>query len=239
MASNPYGKDAFFTADSGGFLFDLPYAPTNVVGVLGACKSVFAYSKIAVVDDFIVPESEFDNYMGQLSDPADTNYWRVVVNLPRTEPVKMEAVDQAYSMYEMADGSHGACHVGRIYHPVLPGAGGGSLSIYGTEGNLLFGAGYKASIISSRKDLLPSVDDDGWFHIPLRGDRSKATWPIPVPGSFNYYHESSRHLVECILEDKEPLVNVDWGLHITEMMYGTLKSSETGEVYQMTTSLDY
>ena len=239
LASNPYGKDAFFTADSGGFLFDLPYAPTNVVGVLGACKSVFAYSKIAVVDDFIVPESEFDNYMGQLSDPADTNYWRVVVNLPRTEPVKMEAVDQAYSMYEMADGSHGACHVGRIYHPVLPGAGGGSLSIYGTEGNLLFGAGHKASIISTRKDLLPSVDDDGWFHIPLRGDRSKATWPIPVPGSFNYYHESSRHLVECILEDKEPLVNVDWGLHITEMMYGTLKSSETGEVYQMTTSLDY
>jgi len=239
LASNPYGKAAFFNADSGGFLFDLPYAPTNIVGVLGACKSVFAHAKISVADDFIVPESEFDKYMAQLQDPEDANYWDVVVNLPRTEPVKMEAVDQAYSLYEMADGSHGACHVGRIYHPVLPGSGGGALNIYGTEGNLLFGAGYKASIISSRKELLPEVSEDGWFHIPLRGDRSKARWPVPVPGAFNYYHESSRHLVECILEDKEPLVNVDWGLHITEMMYGALKSSETGALYHMTTSLDY
>ncbi len=239
LASNPYGKAAFFDADSGGFLFDLPYAPTNIVGVLGPCKSVFAHAKISVADDFIVPESEFDKYMAQIKDPDDANYWDVVVNLPRTEAVKMEAVDQAYSLYEMADGSHGACHVGRIYHPVLPGSGGGSLSVYGTEGNLLFGAGYKASIISSRKDLLPEVAEDGWFHIPLRGDRSKARWPVPVPGAFNYYHESSRHLVECILEGKEPLVNVDWGLHITEMMYGALRSSETGELYQMTTSLDY
>jgi len=121
----------------------------------------------------------------------------------------------------------------------LPGAGGGALSVYGTEGNLLFGAGYKASIISSRIELLPEVSEDGWFHIPLRGDRSKARWPVPAPGAFNYYHESSRHLVECILEDKEPLVNVDWGLHITEMMVGALKSSETGELYHMTTGLDY
>lgn len=239
LASNPYGKAAFFDADSGGFLFDLPYAPTNIVGVLGACKTVFAHAKISVANDFIVPEEEFDNYMAQISDPQDSNYWHVVVNLPRTEPVKMQAVDQAYSLYEMADGSHGACHVGRIYHPVLPGAGGGALSIYGTEGNLLFGAGYKASIISSRRELLPEVADDGWFHIPLRGDRSKARWPVPVPGAFNYYHESSRHLVECILEDKEPLVNVDWGLHITEMMYGALQSSQTGTLYQMTSTLDY
>ena len=239
LSSNPYGKDAFYTADSGGFLFDLPYAPTNIVGVLGACKSVFAHTKISVKDAKIVPEEEYDKYMEKITDPDDSNYWDVVVDLPRTQPVKMEAVDQAYSLYEMADGSHGACHVGRIYHPILPGADRGALSVYGTEGNLLFGTGYKASIISTQKDLLPNVDDDGWFHIPLRGDRSKAKWPQPVPGAFNYYHQSSHHLVDCILEDKEPLVNVDWGLHITEMMYGALKSSETGELYEMTTTLDY
>ena len=39
LASNPYGKAAFFDADSGGFLFDLPYAPTNIVGVLGPWKT--------------------------------------------------------------------------------------------------------------------------------------------------------------------------------------------------------
>ena len=66
-----------------------------------------------------------------------------------------------------------------------------------------------------------------------------ANWPQPVPGGFNYYHESSRHLIECILEDSTPLVNEDWGLHITEMMVGTLQSSQTGQRYEMTTTIDY
>jgi hypothetical protein len=96
-----------------------------------------------------------------------------------------------------------------------------------------------ASIISSRKDLLPHVDEDGWYHIFQRGDFSKAQWPKPVPGAFNYYHESSRHFIECILEERDPVVNVDWGLHITEMMYGALESSRTGRVYEMTTTLNY
>jgi predicted dehydrogenase len=239
LSSNPYGQDAFYTADSGGFLFDLPYAPSNIVSVLGACKSVFAHTKIAPVDHKIVPEEEYDKFLAGVTDPDQANYWDVVVNLPRTKPVKMEAVDQAYSMYEMTDGSHGVCHVGRIYHPILPGADKGSLAVYGTEGNLIFGAGYMASIISTQKDLLPGVDDDGWFHIPLRGDRSKAKWPQPVPGAFNYYHESSQHLIDCIIEDKEPIPNIDWGLHITEMMYAALVSSRTGELYQMTTTIDY
>jgi len=239
LSSNPYGQDAFYTADSGGFLFDLPYAPSNIVAVLGACKTVFAHTKIAPIEHKIVPEDEYDKFLATVTDPDQANYWDVVLDLPRTHPVKMEAVDQAYSMYEMADGSHGTCHVGRIYHPILPGADGGALSIYGTDGNLIFGAGYRASIISTKKDLLPSVDDDGWFHIARKGDSSKAKWPQPTPGAFNYYHESTQHLVDCILEDKEPIPNIDWGLHITEMMYGALQSSRTGKLYEMTTTLDY
>jgi predicted dehydrogenase len=239
LSSNPYGQDAFYTADSGGFLFDLPYAPANIVAVLGPCKSVFAHAKISIAESHIVPEEKYDEFLAQVTDPHQANYWDVVLDLPRSKPVRMEAVDQAYSLYEMVDGSQGACHIGRIYHPVLPGSGGGALQVFGTEGNLIFGSGYRASIISSRKDLLPQVDEDGWFHIPQRGDSSKARWPQPLPGAFNYYHESTQHLVDCILEDREPLVNVDWGLHITEMMAGALESSQTGQLYTMTTTLNY
>ncbi len=239
LSSNPYGRAAFYAADSGGFLFDLPYAPSSIVSVLGPCKTVFAHTRIAPVEHKIVPEEEYDKFLLAATEPDHANYWDVVVNLPRTRPVKMEAVDQAYSMYEMANGAHGACHVGRIYHPILPGADRGALSVYGTEGNLIFGAGYLASIISTRTDLLPEVDEDGWFHIPLRGDRSKAKWPQPVPGAFNYYHESTRHLVDCIVEDTEPVPNIDWGLHVTEMMCGALQSSRTGQLYTMTTTLNY
>jgi len=239
LGSNPYGQDAFYARDSGGFLFDLPYAPASIVSVLGPCKSVMAHASISVADHLIVPEHRYDEFLAQATDPDGANYWDVVLDLPRTQPVKMEAVDNAYSLYQMVDGGVGTCHVGRIFHPVLPGSGGGALQVFGTKGNLILGAGYMASIISDKKELLPHVDADGWYHVPTRGDASRAKWPQPTPGAFNYYHESSQHFVDCILEGKDPLVNVDWGLHITEMMAGALISSQTGRRYDMTTTLDY
>lgn len=239
LGNNPYGQDAFFSRDSGGFLFDFPYAPTQIVGVLGPCKSVMASTRISVTETEIVPESCFDEFLTGVTDPEKANYWDVVLDLPRTRRVPVEAVDNAYSLYEMADGPVGACHAGRIYHPVLPGTGDGSLQIFGSEGNLLFGAGYMASIITRRTELLPRVDADGWFHLPNRGDGSKAKWPQPAPGGFNYYHASTRHFIDCILHDREPVVNVDWGLHITEMMAGALESAAAGQRYQMTTTLEY
>lgn len=238
LGNNPYGQDAFFTKDSGGFLFDFPYAPTQIVGVLGACKSVMAATRISLTDNYIVPEGKYDEFLARVTDPEHANYWDVVLDLPKTQHVRMEAVDNSYSLYEMSSGAVGTCHAGRICHPVLPGTGDGSLQIFGTEGNLLFGAGYTASIITRRKQLLPHVDADGWYHIPLRGNVSKAKWPQPLPGAFNYYHESTRHFIDCILYDRDPLINVEWGLHITEMMAAAITSSTTGKRYAMTTTLD-
>lgn len=239
LGNNPYGLDAFYTKDSGGFLFDFPYGPILIVGVLGPCKSVTAAARISSVENAIVPEGKYDEFLEQVTDPHQANYWDVVLDLPRTQRVQMQAYDNVYSIYEMADGSIGTCHVGRIHHPVLPGTGGGSLQIFGTHGNLIFGAGYTASIISRRGDLLPRVDADGWFHIPVRGDLSKAKWPQPTPGAFNYYHQSTQHLIDCILQDRPTIVGVDWGLHITEMMAGAAESVATGRRYQMMTTLDY
>jgi predicted dehydrogenase len=238
LGANPYGQDAFFTKDSGGFIFDLPYPLVQIVSVLGPCKSVSASTKLLISDHSIVPEYKYDEFLAQATDPYNVNYWDIVLDLPKTQPVRMEAVDNAYSLYEMVEGAMGTCHVGRILHPVLPGTGSGNFQIFGTEGNLIFGAGYTASIISNRKDLLPKVDDDGWYHIPLRGDYSKAKFPKPTPGAFNYYHESSQHFIDCILQDREPIPNIDWGLHITEMIAGALISSETGQRYEMTTMVE-
>jgi predicted dehydrogenase len=198
-----------------------------------------AAARISSVENAIVPEGKYDEFLARVTDPMQANYWDVVLDLPRTQHVQMEAYDNVYSIYEMVDGSIGAIHVGRIHHPILPGTGGGSLQIYGTQGNLIFGAGYTASIISKRADLLPQVDADGWFHIPVRGDIRRAKWPQPTPGAFNYYHQSTQHLIDCILEDRPPVVNVDWGLHITEMMAGAVESYATGQRYRMTTLLDW
>lgn len=238
LGGNPYGQAAFYDQDSGGFLFDFPYAPTKIVSLLGSCKSVMAQARVSMRNHHIVPEEEYDKYLAQATDPENANYWDVVVDLPRTQAVEMQAYDNVYSLYEMVESSIGTCHVGRIFHPVLPKTGGGSLSIYGTEGNLLCGAGYSASIITTRKDLLPHVEDDGWYHIYPKGDSSKAKWPQPTPGAFNYYHESTRHWIDCILNGTPCLMNEDWGLHITEMMAGAVISAESGEKYEMTTRVE-
>jgi len=237
LGMNPYGQDAFYTKDSGGFLYDLPYAPANIVGVLGPCRSVSAMARTIVSEHSIVPEEAYDEFLAGVTDPYQANFWDVVFDLPRARRVRMEHIDNAYSLYEMENGAQGACHVGRIYHPTLPGADSGALQVFGTDGNLIFGAGHTASIITIHKELLPRVDADGWYHIPRRGDVSKAKFPKPTPGAFNYYHASTQHLIDCILEDREPIPNVEWGLHITEMMYGTEESARTGMRYKMTTTL--
>lgn len=236
LGGNPYGVGAFYSADSGGMLFDFPYAPNQIVNILGSCKSVTGLAKISVADRAVVPDVEYDKFLEQCTDPMDANYWNVVVNAPRTQPVRMESPDNVWSLYEMANGWIGAFHVGRLFHPVPRGLKGGSLEIWGTEGNLVFGAGHFASVLSSRKHLLPQADEDGWCHFEQPGDWSKAKWPIPAPGSFNYYHASTAHLVECIREKKDPVPNVDWGRHITEMMYGAIESARTGKRYEMTTT---
>ena len=235
LGGNPYGLGAFFSEDSGGMLFDFPYAPSEIVTLLGACKSVTGTAQVSAPDRWIVPEIEYDKFLAQATDPNDVNYWDVVLDLPRTEHVKMGAPDNVFSLYEMDSGATGVFHVGRPFHPVPKGFMGG-LHVYGTEGNLFMGQGGFAAIISSKRELLPSVDADGWYRMPARGDFSRGKWPQPAPGSFNYYHESTQHLIDCILEGRDPVVNVEWGRHINEMMCGAIESARTGRRYDMTTT---
>ncbi|MBM4460468.1 MAG: Gfo/Idh/MocA family oxidoreductase [Chloroflexi bacterium] len=236
LGGNPYGAGAFYTEDSGGILFDFPYAPSQIVTLLGPCKSVMGSSTISVPDRYLVPEEKYNEFLAGVTDPDQANYWDVVLDLPKTEHIRTGAPDNVFSLYEMANGWTGVFHAGRPFHPVPKGFLGG-LHIYGSAGNLFMGGGHFASIISSRRDLLPHVDADGWYRIPVTGDPSKTPWPKPTFGGFNYYHASTQHLIDCILQDRDPIVNVEWGRHITEMMYGAVVSARTGKRYEMTTTL--
>jgi predicted dehydrogenase len=224
LGGNPYGAAAFFNKDSGGILLDFPYAPCQIVTLLGPCKSVTGLATISVPDRFIVPESGYNEFLSQVTDPYRANYWDVVGNLPRTQQIRMEAEDNVFSLYEMSNGALGVFHVGRPFHPVLPGTSYDGLRVFGTDGNLIMGRGSFASLISTKRDILPHIDDDGWCR-------------LPHTGGFNYYAASTRHLIECILEDRDPIPNVEWGRHITEMMCGALESSRTGKRYEMTSTL--
>ena len=50
LGGNPYGVGAFYAKDSGGMLMDFPYAPTQIVTLLGNVKSVTGLAKISVPD---------------------------------------------------------------------------------------------------------------------------------------------------------------------------------------------
>jgi predicted dehydrogenase len=236
LGMNPYGAAAFFAAESGGFLFDDAYAPTEVATLLGSCVSVTGCARVSVGSHMIVPDVEFTKFLTAVTNPYEANYWDKVLDLPRTEQVRSEAPDNVICVLEMENGTIGTLRTGRIYHPTLPKTDAG-LQIYGSDGNLVLGGGYTASVISNRKDLVPHRDTDGWYHVPVRGDVARAKWPRPVPGGFNYYEESSRHLLHCITEGQEPLVNAEWGRHITEIMVGARRSADTGCRYEMTTRL--
>src|SRR5262245_20628241 len=79
LGNNPYGQDAFYTRDSGGFLFDFPYGPIQIVGVLGPCKSVMASARISSAENDIVPDHHYDAFLAHVTDPAQANYWDVVL----------------------------------------------------------------------------------------------------------------------------------------------------------------
>ncbi len=238
LGGNPYGEGAFYTKDSGGILFDFPYAPSQIVALLGSCTSVMGMAKNSVPERFIVPDRHYDDYLATCTDPDEVNYWKVVYDRPRDQRIRSEAPDNVFSLYEMADGSTGVFHTPRIFHPTLKGTGYGDLQIFGSEGNLILGGGYAVSIISARKQLLPSIDADGWYHEKGSDVWEKAEWPI-APKGHSYYEWSSRHLLDCIRDNTDPLPNVEWGRHITEMMYGAMESSRTGQRYQMQTRVDW
>jgi predicted dehydrogenase len=237
LGGNPYGNAAFFKKDSGGMLFDFPYAPNQIVTLLGSCKSVMGLANIAVPERWIVPDQSYTDFLYNATDPTDVNYWDVVMDAKKTERVTMEAEDNVFSLYEMAEGWTGVFHIGRPFHPMPKGINEGGFKIFGSEGNLIMDMnGKTASLITTRKDLVPKTED-GWFYLEPLGDLSKASWPKPVPGGFNYYHVSTQHLLDCILQNLEPVVGVEFGLHVTEMMWGALASSRTGQRYTMTTQL--
>lgn len=239
LQGNPYGEGAFYAKDSGGMIFDYAYGPSFIATVLGSCKRVTGIAVTTVPDRFIVPEDHYDAHLARARTPEEANYWDAAIAAAKTQPVKMEAPDNAYGLFEMADGAIGVYHFGRPFQPTRKGFNYGGLQIFGTEGNLYFGAGHQASLYTTRRDLVPETDADGWHHWDVPGDWAKARWPQPAPGSFNYYHESTKHILDCIRDDRDPVLNVEFGRHVTEMMYGTAVSARTGRHYDMQTSIDW
>jgi predicted dehydrogenase len=89
MGGNPFGEGTFYSKDSGGMLFDDPYPVTEIVTLLGPCRSVRGLAKLSAPERWIVPEEAYNRFLSQALDPDNVNYWDLVVNLPRTQRIQM------------------------------------------------------------------------------------------------------------------------------------------------------
>lgn len=68
-------------------------------------------------------------------------------------------------------------------------------------------------------------------------DNSRAVWPKPTPRGLNYYHASSQDLIDCIAQDRDPLTDMEFGRHVTEMVVGATHASVSGQRHEMATRI--
>ncbi|MEM2944884.1 MAG: Gfo/Idh/MocA family oxidoreductase [Thermoproteota archaeon] len=211
-----WGEETFFTRQAGGPLFDLGvYQIAALTFLLGPASSVAGMAKLSIPDRFIVPDEFFTDH---LSHRPYESFWPKLAAAKPTKRIKMEAEDNTFTLLNMRSGSLG-CVIANFVTPDGLRTGVGNMpdiEIYGSEGALLVGGPAAISVMTKRKDskyYLP----DGWYCIP------KQDFP-----PWNYYRASTEHFFDCILNDKEPLPSLKWGMHVSEIMIKSIQSSRTG-----------
>lgn len=211
-----WGEETFFTKQAGGPLFDLGvYQIAALTFLLGPASSVAGMAKLSIPDRFIVPDEFFTEH---LSHKPYESFWPKLATVKPARRIRMEAEDNTFTLLNMKSGSLG-CVIANFVTPDGLRTGIGNMpdiEIYGSEGAILVGGPAAISIMTKRKES-KYYSPDGWYCIP------KQDFP-----PWNYYKASTEHFFDCILNDKEPLPSLKWGMHVSEIMIKSIQSSRTG-----------
>ncbi|MEM2921266.1 MAG: Gfo/Idh/MocA family oxidoreductase [Candidatus Bathyarchaeia archaeon] len=211
-----WGEETFFTKQAGGPLFDLGvYQIAALTFLLGPASSVMGMAKLSIPERFIVPEEVFTEHLAQ--KPYEP-FWIKLEKVKPTKRITMEAEDNTFTLMYMKSGSMG-CVIANFVTPDGLRNGIGDMpdiEIYGSEGALFIGGPAAISVLTKRKDS-KYYSPDGWYCI------SRQDFPV-----WNYYWASTKHFFDCILNNKDPLPSLDWGVHVSEIMIKSLQSSRMG-----------
>lgn len=216
-----WGAETFFTKKAGGPLFDLGvYEISALTFLLGPVERVSGLAKTSIPEVDIVPDDWFIEHLSK----SDTykSVWPNLGRAPRTKKVKVEAEDNTITIMEMKSGCLGVV-IANFVTPdglrfdigMLP-----DIEIYGSEGGLLIGSG--AYAVAYKTVKMREWFKLGWDEVSRRG--------------WSYYEASTKHFLECIVEDKEPIPNIDWGAHVSEIMIKSIESSRSGKTLRMETT---
>jgi len=94
------------------------------------------------------------------------------------------------------------------------------MEIYDSEGTLHRRA-EPISVLTKRKES-KYHSPEGWYNLPRR--------ELP---RWNYYVASAEHLFDCIINDRNLLPSMDWGMHVSEITIRSIQSSRTGRMLRI------
>ena len=185
---------AFFYEKGGGCLPDLAvYNLATLTGLLGPVRSVVA--------------------MLNVLKPT-----RVVEN--RSEPVRVEAEDNAMVLMEHESGALSHVQSGFNYFDPYGHGGAGqtkaTISIVGTAGNMhLIGYDWAPAGVELRTD-----------------DQSRSQVVVRDPGTY-VWQEGASVVAECLATGKEPLITPEHALHVLEIIEAARESQASGRRVRM------
>ncbi len=219
-----WGEDTFFTKEAGGPLFDLGVYPISALTfLLGPAKRVVGMATTSLPERLLMSEDAFTEH---LAAPEYESFFGSSERFQLSSKVKVTAMDNTFTLMDMAGGSLGVV-VSNFVTPsgLSYGKPRGALpnvEIYGEKGALFFGG--TAPLTVWAPEDLPGA----------RGRLAKSTWERSE--RWRYSEASTRHLLDCIVNDREPLASIEWGRHVSEIMVESIESSRTGKAVELATS---
>jgi len=219
-----WGAETFFSKEAGGALFDLGvYSVAPVTYILGPAKRVVGLATISIPTRSIITD---DAYTKELANYLRGGRFRIWdYSLPHEE-VWIGAEDNTFTLLDMGNGCLGVI-ISNFIMPhglrrPIPEAG---VEIYGDGGGMIIG-GVKGTPLS-----VLSMKRDSKYRVPVRKRGGPGEW-----FSFKTMPDAQNqlvHFVDCITNDEDPLPNVEWGRHVSEIMIKSLDSARTGKALEI------
>ncbi|MBO3802651.1 MAG: Gfo/Idh/MocA family oxidoreductase [Candidatus Brockarchaeota archaeon] len=219
-----WSEKTFFTKTAGGPLFDLGvYDIAALTFLLGPASKVSGFAKISIPERYIVPDEFFTEHLAR--KPYEPFWSRLGAAKP-SQKIRMGAEDNTLTLLNMKNGSIG-CVVANFVTPDGLRRDVGNMphiEIYGREGALFIGGQAPLSVMTNKGDSRYHKPS-GWYHVPRE--------EIPA---WNYYVASTEHFLDCIVNDREPIPNIEWGKHVSEIMIKSIQSARTGRSLKLSST---
>lgn len=197
-----------------------------VTYILGPAKRVVGLATISIPTRSIITD---DAYTKDLANYLRGGRFRIWDDsLPHKE-VRIGAEDNTFTLLDMGNGCLGVIISNFIMpHGLRRPMPEAEVEIYGDEGGMIVG-GVKGSPLS-----VFTMKRDSKYRVPARKQGVDWFSYKTMPPAQNQLV----HFVDSITNDKDPLPNVEWGRHVSEIMIKSLESARTGRALEIESTFE-